>query len=89
MILRIKRSGYDNNDVIFDGIDFIEYTYKKYPETVTTENTLNYVYEQHAEVIELWLNYFEKESNGRRCVLVLAQPPIYVMNNDGKTIERL
>jgi hypothetical protein len=101
MILKCKNAG--GNDVLFDGFDEIHYEYTKKDavigvrtdcldflkiEEVVEES--NYPEQDKREMkvssnfVQVWLH-----KNGDVLKQILAHSPIYIMNDEGKTVEKI
>lgn len=101
MILKCKNAG--DSDQLFDGFDQITYTYRKKDEVIgVRHDCLDFlkmneiVYEANfpeagkremkisKNFVEIWLY-----KNCNVVKQILAHSPVYVMNDDGKTIEKI
>jgi hypothetical protein len=84
--------------VLFSGISYLEYKYRDVREPIAlAENCLDYINRNEncskeeantADIFELWL-FYEVEDKYIKPKQVLAYSPVYIMNDEGKTIERL
>lgn len=97
MILKCKNAG--DSDQLFDNFDQITYTYKKKDDVIAVGNNhLDFLKVEidgdsitpeakiriSKDFVEIWLY--------KNCDVVkqiLAHSPIYVMNDEGKTIEKI
>jgi hypothetical protein len=101
MILKCKNAG--DSDQLFDGFDQITYTYKKKDDVIgVREDHLDFLEMKEITIeancpenniskkrvskdfVEIWLY-----KNCNVIKQILAHSPIYVMNDEGKTIEKI
>ncbi len=101
MILKCKNAG--DSDQLFDGFDHITYTYKKKDDILgVRQDCLDFLKMEDIagesndpasdkrlmkiskNFVEIWLY-----KNCNVVKQILAHSPIYVMNDEGKTIERI